>query len=251
MIDNYDPEAFYTQALSDPVIIGKHKDKKQYEPKTQAGLEQKDYLKQAEQFAEKYIPGNDTPGYIAAGLTGLGSLANSLIALNAIDKQRVPVAPMPQIAQKRKTRYNVNADLAATREAASAANEAIWRKTASSQVARKGIIDNLFARSLADLKTYQTKEEKENEAINKDIENREKTINANILAGNAYRQSLADYYSNLASSRADAWLNLSNGLGTAANLALNNIGLTRKKRLDAISSILPFTLSLGKSGIHS
>ena len=191
-------------------------------------------------YVEPYFEGqSDIPGYIAAGINGLGSVVSSLIANNAIDKQRPPVEPMPLIAPKLKTNFNINADLDANREATGLAIHNIKKNTASSQVGRNLINQQLFAKALADSKLYTDKEKNETELINADIAQRAGIINKNIEMGNTYRQALADFYSNRALAKGQNWAQMANGLSQTIGMGLNNIGATNTKKLNALIAMLP------------
>ncbi len=199
-----------------------------------------DILEERMKYVEPYFKGqSDIPGYINAGVNALGSIATSLIANNAINKQRPPVKPMPLIAPKLKTNFNINADLDANREATRAAIYDIKKNTASSQVGRNLINQQLFAKALADSKLYTDKENKETELINADITQRAGIVNENIKMGNTYRQALADFYSNKALAKGQNWAQMVNGLGQAIGMGLNNIGATNTKKLNALIAMLP------------
>lgn len=203
-------------------------------------IDDADILEERMKYVEPYFEGqSDIPGYIAAGINGLGSVVSSLIANNAIDKQRPPVEPMPLIAPKLKTNFNINADLDANREATGLAIHNIKKNTASSQVGRNLINQQLFAKALADSKLYTDKEKNETELINADIAQRAGIINKNIEMGNTYRQALADFYSNRALAKGQNWAQMANGLSQTIGMGLNNIGATNTKKLNALIAMLP------------
>ena len=199
-----------------------------------------DLLEERMKYVEPYFKGqSDIPGYINAGANALGSIATSLITNNAINKQRPPVKPMPLIAPKLKTNFNINADLDANREATRQVINEVKRNTASSHVGKNLINQQLFAKALADSKLYTDKENNETALINKDITQRAEIANKNIEKGNAYRQALADFYSNKALAKGQNWAQMVNGLGQAIGMGLNNIGATNTKKLNALIAMLP------------
>lgn len=201
-----------------------------------------------EDFINPYFEGeSDIPGYINAGVNAINSIGTSLITNNALRHQKPPVMPMPKIAQKYKTNWNINADLDANREAAESIIKDTKKNTASSHVARSLINNALFQRALADSKLYQDQENKVTELINRDRDHKERIINENIEAGNEYRQSVVDFNNQLGLAKATNWSNLSNGLTSAIGQGITNYGSTKRRKLAAIIQALPLYETLIKS----
>lgn len=188
---------------------------------------------------------SDWQGYAAAGVNALGSVINSLIMNNALRKQRPPVRPVPKIAQKLKTKYNINPQLSENREAAAQAVKDVVRNTASSQVGRN-LINNLgLQKAIADNKLFAEKENKETELINKDITNRESVDHDNVETYNKWLEARNDFYNNRSLLRAQNWASLVNGLGSAIGAGLGNIGASRRYRNNVLLAMLPYIKATG------
>ena len=199
-----------------------------------------DIFKERIKYVEPYFKGqSDIPGYINAGVNALGSIANSLIANNAINKQRPPVEPMPLIAPKLKTNFNINADLDINREKAKKEIDKVKRNTASSYVGRNLYRQILSEKSLADSKLYTDKENAETALLNAYRTQIAEIANKNIEMGNAYRQARADFYNNKALAKSQNLAQMFNGVSQAIGMGLNNIGATNTKKLNALIAMLP------------
>ena len=188
---------------------------------------------------------SDWQGYAAAGVNALGSIVNSLIMNNALRKQRPPVRPVPKIAQKLKTKYNINPQLSENREATAQAVKDVLRNTASLQVGRN-LVNNLgLQRAIADNKLFAEKENKETELINKDITNRESVDHENVDTYNKWLEARNDFYNNRSLLRAQNWASLVNGLGSAIGAGLGNIGASRRYRNNMLIAMLPYIKATG------
>lgn len=188
---------------------------------------------------------SDWQGYAAAGVNALGSVINSLIMNNALRKQRPPVRPVPKIAQKLKTKYNINPQLSENREATAQAVKDVFRNTASSQVGRNLINSLGLQRAIADNKLFAEKENKETELINKDITNRESVDHDNVDTYNKWLEARNDFYNNRSLLRAQNWASLVNGLGSAIGAGLGNIGASRRYRNNVLLAMLPYIKATG------
>lgn len=188
---------------------------------------------------------SDVPGYIAAGTNILGSVINGLIANNALNKQHAPVRPIPKIAQKLKTKYNINAQLSEIRNELAGQINNVTRNTASSHTLRN-LYNNLGLASLTALnKLHEDKENKETELINKDIINRQTTDHENVEAYNKWLENLTNFYNNRSMLRAQNWANMVNGIGSGIGQALGNIGATKRLRNNTLIAMLPYIKAIG------
>lgn len=188
---------------------------------------------------------SDWQGYAAAGVNALGSVINSLIMNNALRKQRPPVRPIPKIAQKLKTKYNINPQLSENREATAQAVKDVVRNIGSSQVSRN-LINNLgLQKAIADNKLFAERENKETELINKDIINRQSIDNENVEEHNKWEEARNDFYNNRSLLRAQNWASLVNGLGSAIGAGLGNIGASRRYRNNMLIAMLPYIKATG------
>lgn len=188
---------------------------------------------------------SDWQGYAAAGVNALGSIVNSLIMNNALRKQRPPVRPVPKIAQKLKTKYNINPQLSENREATAQAVKDVLRNTASSQVGRNLVNSLGLQRAIADNKLFAEKENKETELINKDIVNRQSVDHENVDTYNKWLEARNDFYNNRSLLRAQNWASLVNGLGSAIGAGLGNIGASRRYRNNVLLAMLPYIKATG------
>lgn len=188
---------------------------------------------------------SDWQGYAAAGVNALGSIVNSLIMNNALRKQRPHVRPVPKIAKKLKTKYNINPQLFENREATAQAVKDVFRNTASSQVGIN-LVNNLgLQRAIADNKLFAEKENKETELINKDIVNRQSVDHENVDTYNKWLEARNDFYNNRSLLRAQNWATLVNGLGSAIGAGLGNIGASRRYRNNVLLAMLPYIKATG------
>lgn len=188
---------------------------------------------------------SDWQGYAAAGVNALGSIVNSLIMNNALRKQRPPVRPVPKIAQKLKTKYNINPQLSENREATAQAVKDVVRNTASSQVGRNLINSLGLQRAIADNKLFAEKENKETELINKDITNRESVDHDNVDTYNKWLEARNDFYNNRSLLRAQNWATLVNGISSQIGAGLGNIGASRRYRNNVLLAMLPYIKATG------
>lgn len=188
---------------------------------------------------------SDWQGYAAAGVNALGSVINSLIMNNALRKQRPPVRPVPKIAQKLKTKYNINPQLSENREATAQAVKDVARNTASSQVGRNLINSLGLQRAIADNKLFAEKENKETELINKDIVNRQSVDHENVDTYNKWLEARNDFYNNRSLLRAQNWATLVNGISSQIGAGLGNIGASRRYRNNVLLAMLPYMKATG------
>ena len=188
---------------------------------------------------------SDWQGYAAAGVNALGSVINSLIMNNALRKQRPPVRPVPKIAQKLKTKYNINPQLSENREATAQAVKDVFRNTASSQVGRNLVNSLGLQRAIADNKLFAEKENKETELINKDITNRQSVDHENVDTYNKWLEARNDFYNNRSLLRAQNWATLVNGISSQIGAGLGNIGASRRYRNNVLLAMLPYIKATG------
>lgn len=188
---------------------------------------------------------SDWQGYAAAGVNALGSVVNSLIMNNALRKQRPPVRPVAKIAQKLKTKYNIDAQLSEIRNELAGQINNVARNTASSHTLRN-LYNNLGLASLiARNKLHEDKENKETELINKDIINRQTTDHENVDTYNKWLEARNDFYNNRSLLRAQNWASLVTGLGSAIGAGLGNIGASRRYRNNVLLAMLPYIKATG------
>lgn len=188
---------------------------------------------------------SDWQGYAAAGVNALGSVVNSLIMNNALRKQRPPVRPVAKIAQKLKTKYNIDAQLSEIRNELAGQINNVARNTASSHTLRN-LYNNLGLASLiARNKLHEDKENKETELINKDIVNRQSVDHENVDTYNKWLEARNDFYNNRSLLRAQNWASLVTGLGSAIGAGLGNIGASRRYRNNVLLAMLPYIKATG------
>ena len=188
---------------------------------------------------------SDIPGYVSAGVNVLGSVINGLIANNALNKQHAPVRPIPKIAQKLKTKYNINARLSEIKNELAGQVNNITRNTASSHTLRS-LYNNLGLASLmATNKLYEDKENKETELINQDIANRQTVDHENVDSYNKWIESVTNFYNNKSLLKAQNWAQMVNGIGTGIGQGIRNYGASKRYRDNLLIAMLPYIKATG------
>lgn len=188
---------------------------------------------------------SDIPGYVSAGVNVLGSVINGLIANNALNKQHAPVRPIPKIAQKFKTKYNINPQVSSLMMQLASAKSDAAKNTASSHTLRN-LYNQYGIASLDTLnKLYGEKENKETELINQDIANRQTVDHENVDTYNKWIENLTNFYNNKSLLKAQNWAQMVNGIGTGIGQGIRNYGASKRYRDNLLIAMLPYIKATG------
>ena len=124
---------------------------------------------------DRYVPiHTTTEDWVGLGANLLGSIGSYLGTRAMLNRYPMPSKPVPAIAQKLKTRFNINSALDQIREQAGTLSRMVDNNTASSRVAqarKQGISNNTTASTN---QQYNQKENIETQLINQDIMNRQR-----------------------------------------------------------------------------
>ena len=124
---------------------------------------------------DRYVPiHTTTEDWVGLGANLLGSIGSYLGTRAMLNRYPMPSKPVPAIAQKLKTRFNINSALDQIREQAGTLGRMVDNNTASSRVAqarKQGISNNATASTN---QQYNQKENIETQLINQDIMNRQR-----------------------------------------------------------------------------
>lgn len=169
------------------------------------------------------------------GLTSnfVGNLASAIINKKALDNMKYSDAPIPKVAAKLKTNYNINPALNSLREDLAAYNKNVDYNTESSQVA-------LNRKRQAFAKTKEASDElrafKENEQtklINADKLNQQGVANENIDAYNSWRKEKTNFDNAIREKRAENAVGFLNNFNLGIQDILTRRENRRKDRADA------------------
>lgn len=167
---------------------------------------------------------------IAGGANVLGSLIGGLLNNSIYNKYKYTPRPIPAIAAKLKTRYNINPQLDELREAGEIAKRDTSRNTSSSHVARtltNAINQN---RALQAAKLYGEKENKETELINADKLNRQNISKENVENYNKWVAHITDEKNKVMEGKITNIGNMINGI-INGGVGITNGLLNRKSNL--------------------
>lgn len=159
-----------------------------------------------------YLPTTTANDWISLGANALGSIGNYLITRNALKHYPKLSKPVPAVAQKLKTNYNINPQLDAIRNQMIDTYNTIDRNVASSRTAqaRKQGVSNSATANRNQL--YANKENIETQLINQDIQNRNQFSLYNNQLYNRYLDNIYSRNAMLANARINNASNLFNTL---------------------------------------
>ena len=124
---------------------------------------------------DRYLPiRTTTEDWVGLGANLLGSIGSYLGTRAMLNRYPMPNKPVPAIAQKLKTRVNINPQLDTLREQADKLKTSIDNNTSSSRVAqarKQGVMNNAVA---SRNQLFGQKENAETQLINQDIMNRQR-----------------------------------------------------------------------------
>ena len=160
------------------------------------------------------------------GLTSnfAGNLASAIINKKALDNMKYTDAPMPKVAAKLKTNYNINPALNSVKEDLATYNRNVDYNTESSQVALNRKRQALANAMNTSNNLYAHKENEETKLINADKLNQQGVANENIDAYNSWMKEKTNFDNAIREKRAENAVGFLNNF----NLGIQDI-LTRRE----------------------
>lgn len=135
-----------------------------------------------------YFKNYNAGDYISLGANVLGNIGSALINKHTLDNMEYASAPVPKIALKQKTNFNINPQLDLSRERLREGVSDININTASSSTALNRNNKLRLANIMNTNQLYGTKENMETQLINADRMNQQNVFNSNIDAFNTWNK---------------------------------------------------------------
>lgn len=180
-----------------------------------------------------------TADYIGLGANILGSILSQTINKRGLSslKDYVPERPIPYVAGKLITNYNINPQLSNLERQRQQAYTSIDRDTASSVAAneRRNAIN--LNTTLAENELYNKKYQTEADLLNKDTLNQQEVANKSIAAYNDWRENYNKYMAAIAGGRSESNVAMIQGIGNSIGNFLqqgidrHQMGLNRRAYL--------------------
>ena len=173
---------------------------------------------------DRYLPiRTTTEDWVGLGANLLGSIGSYLGTRAMLNRYPMPNRSVPAIAQKLKTRININPQLDTIREQVGRLNTSIDNNTSSSRVAqarKQGVMNNAVA---SRNQLYGQKENAETQLINQDIMNRQRIGLYNNQIYNDYLNRLGSTRQYLANARISNFNNVLSGANQSIQDLLGRI----------------------------
>lgn len=180
-----------------------------------------------------------TADYIGLGANVLGSILSQTINKRGLSSLRdyAPERPLPYVAGKLVTNYNINPQLSNLERQRQQAYTSIYRDTASSVAAneRRNAIN--LNTTLAENELYNKKYQTEADMLNKDTLNQQEVANKSIAAYNDWRENYNKYMAAIAGGRSESNVAMIQGIGNSIGNFLqqgidrHQMGLNRRAYL--------------------
>ena len=180
-----------------------------------------------------------TADYIGLGANILGSILSQTINKRGLSSLRdyAPERPLPYVAGKLVTNYNINPQLSNLERQRQQAYTSIDRDTASSVAAneRRNAIN--LNTTLAENELYNKKYQTESDMLNKDTLNQQEIANKSIAAYNDWRENYNKYMAAIAGGRSESNVAMIQGIGNSIGNFLqqgidrHQMGLNRRAYL--------------------
>lgn len=180
-----------------------------------------------------------TADYIGLGANVLGSILSQTINKRGLSSLRdyAPERPLPYVAGKLVTNYNINPQLSNLERQRQQAYTSIDRDTASSVAAneRRNAIN--LNTTLAENELYNKKYQTEADMLNKDTLNQQEVANKSIAAYNDWRENYNKYMAAIAGGRSESNVAMIQGIGNSIGNFLqqgidrHQMGLNRRAYL--------------------
>jgi len=169
----------------------------------------------------------NTNDAISLGANTLGNIGSFIINNRMLKDLQYNAAPIPRIAAKLKTNYNINPQVDAVREGVAANNRYVNDNTASSNVAMARNQANNLTGIMDINKLYGTKENEETKLINADKLNQQEVANKSIEDYNTYLKERQNFLNTIREKKSENAVALLNGI----NQGVQNIVANRNQRL--------------------
>ena len=180
-----------------------------------------------------------TADYIGLGANVLGSILSQTINRRGLSSLRdyAPKRPLPYVAGKFVTNYNINPQLSNLERQRQQAYTSIDRDTASSVAAneRRNAIN--LNTTLAENELYNKKYQTEADMLNKDTLNQQEVANKSIAAYNDWRENYNKYMAAIVGGRSESNVAMIQGIGNSIGNFLqqgidrHQMGLNRRAYL--------------------
>ena len=158
-----------------------------------------------------------TADYIGLGANVLGSVLSQTINKRGLSSLRdyAPERPLPYVAGKLVTNYNINPQLSNLERQRLQAYTSIDRDSASSVDANERRNTINLNTTLAENELYNKKYQTEADMLNKDTLNQQETVNKSIAAYNDWRDRYNNYMATIAGGRAESNVAMIQGIGSS------------------------------------
>ena len=180
-----------------------------------------------------------TADYIGLGANVLGSILSQTINKRGLSSLRdyAPKRPLPYVAGKLVTNYNINPQLSNLERQRQQAYTSIDRDTASSVAANEKRNAINLNTTLAENELYNKKYQTEADMLNKDTLNQQEVANKSIAAYNDWRENYNRYMAAIAGGRSESNVAMIQGIGNSIGNFLqqgidrHQMGLNRRAYL--------------------
>lgn len=158
-----------------------------------------------------------TADYIGLGANVLGSVLSQTINKRGLSSLRdyAPERPLPYVAGKLVTNYNINPQLSNLERQRLQAYTSIDRDRASSVDANERRNTINLNTTLAENELYNKKYQTEADMLNKDTLNQQETVNKSIAAYNDWRDKYNNYIAALAGAKSESNVAMIQGIGSS------------------------------------
>ena len=167
-------------------------------------------------FGLKY----DSP-ILSSSINALGAIGSYFINEDALKHMQEPTAPIPRIARKLKTSYNIAPELSELNELEGKLRRDILNNTASSNVALSRINNVMYNKMIERNKLNAKKENEETRLINADRLNQQEIANKNIEDYNEYINKVKDFRNNLTDLKSENTVSLVSGMANSLISGIN------------------------------
>ena len=180
-----------------------------------------------------------TADYIGLGANVLGSILSQTINKRGLSslKDYAPKRPLPYVAGKLVTNYNINPQLSNLERQRQQAYTSIDRDTASSVAANERRNTINLNTTLAENELYNKKYQTEADMLNKDTLNQQEVANKSIAAYNDWRENYNKYMAAIVGGRSESNVAMIQGIGNSIGNFLqqgidrHQMGLNRRAYL--------------------
>lgn len=178
-----------------------------------------------------------TSNYIGLGTNVVGSIISNLINRNTLNKMKYSNQPIPKVARKLKTNYNINPQLDTIREQLNKSLTDVDQNTTSSSTALNRKNRLRLANIMNTNQLFGTKENVETELINKDRLNQQNIANSNVDDYNKWVAGKTTFKNTILEKQGENNVGLVQNIAQGVSNTLSNIE-KRKATQNNIIAIL-------------